>query len=365
MKGFKIEKLIKTNNKSNKLEKMRTNKKILFIIAVLGLMFVLEGCNNAGQSSSGWNWGRKSIETYDDDTPFTMQAHQGNFGLIMRFAKDNPPNRIYYTGQGTPLDVIIELRNQGAHRIEEGYLYLTGYDKNIIQQYRITPSGKTYPISFDLEQVTNFNPEGGYETIEFENTINNWPEGADSYKPIFRASACYRYETVANPVICVDPHPFSSLSEDKPCRVRNSYDFSGQGAPIAVTRIEQDGTEEYLHLRIQVQNMQLRGVVYDEDKYDPYPESEGSCPFSLEYKNINKVDYDEPYFSGTSEDKPRFIECKPDSPVRLVDNKAIIFCKFAMPETDEIYQTPLNIKLHYGYLNYEEIKVDIRNVANT
>lgn len=341
---------------------MSINKKVFFVSVLLIVVLMIAGCT---ESRVGFGWGRKSTEVYDDDTPFTTRAHQGNYGLVLEFAEDNPPRRVFYTGSGTPFNVIIELRNRGAWEITEGYLYLTGYDKNIIQQRIISPSGTTYPISFDIEHVTNFNPQGGYETVEFENTIYNWPPGTDSYRPVFRASACYRYETIANPVICVDPHPFSSMEEDKPCRVRNSYDFTGQGAPIAITKVEQEGTEDYLYLNIEIRNTQLRGVVYDEDKYDPYPETESSCPFSLEYRDINRVDYDAPYFAGTGT-KPELIECKPNSPVRLEDNEATIYCKFAMPAaTDEIYQTPVNIRLHYGYLNYEEIRVDIRDVSDT
>ncbi|NQV08794.1 hypothetical protein HQ529_03005 [Candidatus Woesearchaeota archaeon] len=337
-------------------------EKLVLIGAILTIILFVTGCTT-GDGQTGFGFGSKSSDRFDDDTPFTAQAHQGDDGLALQFAKNNPPTKIYYTSAGTPFNVIVELRNRGAHQIDDAYLYLTGYDKNIIQDTRITPGG-SLPVTFDLEPVTNFNPEGGYETVEVENTILNWPEGTDSYKPTIRASVCYRYETVANPVICIDPHPFSSLSEDKPCRVRNSYDYSGQGAPVAITGVEQEGTEDLLHLKIQVQNMQVRGVVYDEDKYNPDrgPDS-SSCPFNLQYKDINKVDYDDPDFSGSGT-KPQLIECKPDSPIRLVDNKATIFCKFSMPETDEIYQSPVNIRLHYGYLNYEEMSVDIMNVAS-
>ncbi len=343
--------------------KIEMDRRIFLVFLLLAILFIA-GCTGRGP---GFFFRRQSAETRQDDTPFTTQAHQGTLGLEMRFAKNNPPREVFFTGSGTPFTVVVELRNRGATRIENGYLYISGYDKNIIQQTILSPSGANYPIQFDIEPVTNFNPEGGYEIVEFENAIINWPPGTDSYRPVFRASACYQYETVANPVVCIDPHPFSSLIEDKPCRVRNKYDFNGQGAPVAITRVEQEGTEEVVHFRIHIQNMQVRGVVYDKDRYDPSYGSEGSCPFNLKYTDINKIYYDNPtpFFSGDSATKPQLIECKPQSPVRLVDNKAVIFCKFALPDTlEEIYQTPLTITLRYGYLNYEEQQVTIKNVAD-
>lgn len=341
--------------------KIEMDRRIFLVVLLLTILFIA-GCTGRG---SGFNFRRQSAETRDDDTPFTTEAHQGTLGLEMRFAKNNPPRNVFFTGSGTPFTAVIELRNRGATIIENGYLYLSGYDRNIIQQAILSPSGASYPLQFDIDPVTNFNPEGGFETVEFEHTIINWPPGTDSYRPVFRASACYKYETLANPLVCIDPHPFSSLIEDKPCRVRNKYDFNGQGAPIAITRVEQEGTDEVVHFRIQIQNMQIRGVVYDKDRYNPSFGAEGSCPFDLKYRDINRVYYDPPSFAGDPATKPQLIECKPQSPIRLVDNRAIIFCKFALPDTiEEIYQTPLNIRLHYGYLSFIEQQVTIKNVAD-
>lgn len=280
----------------------------------------------------------------------------------MRFTTENPPRTVYYDGPGTPFDVILEVRNRGTHNVVDGYFYLTGYDRNIIQPEIIVPSGQNLPMPFSLDGVTNFNPEGDITTVEFRNTILRWPEGTDSYAPGFRATACYEYRTVANPVVCIDPHPFSSLSEDKPCRVRNILMTGGQGAPIEVTMVEEEATEQYVYFKIHIRNAQAKGVVYDYTRVSP--SSQYSCPFNIQYADINRVHYFEPQWVGNDNFNPRLISCKPDSPLRLVDNKAVIYCKYSIPQgLDEVYQTPLNIVLRYGYMNYEEQRITIKNVA--
>jgi hypothetical protein len=329
------------------------------VLIIISMLTLLAGCSGR----SAWPiFGGKGTQVAQDSTPFTTNVHTGIYGVTMQFATDNPPSTVYYTGQGTPFNIILELRNRGATDITEGYLYLSGYDRNIIQPTIISPRGKNLPMFFTLEGVTNFNPEGEYNTIEFENSILNWPPGKDQLDVKFRADACYKYRTVATPVVCIDPFPYSSLSERKVCRVVNVPMAGGQGGPIQVDLVEEEATEQYVYFRIHISNTQSKGVVFDYQKVNPgYPDS---CPFNIQYTDINKVYYTPPTFVGDNGFNPQLVECTPDSPVRLVSNKATIYCKYLIPSTlKETYQTPLSIVLDYGYNDYEEKTVSIKNVV--
>ncbi|MFC1755445.1 hypothetical protein ACFL96_18990, partial [Thermoproteota archaeon] len=82
-----------------------------------------------------------------------------------------------------------------------------------------------------------------------------------------------------------------------------------------------------------------------------------NCPFELQYGDLDKV-YLEEATLGTG---LRPTECKPSSPIRLVNGQATLFCKFPQP-TGPAFQTPLNIRLVYGYKNSISKQIEVQNL---
>ena len=106
--------------------------------------------------------------------------------------------------------------------------------------------------------------------------------------------------------------------------------------------------------RIHISNVG-GGQVFDTAAYQ-------SCPFNLQYGDLNKV-YVEQVTLGTGQGPGTVpYECKPSNPVRLVNGQATIFCKFAQDSAKPAYQTPLNIKLAYGYKNSIQKQIEIQNL---
>ncbi|MBT5023511.1 hypothetical protein HON01_11875, partial [Candidatus Woesearchaeota archaeon] len=167
--------------------------------------------------------------------------------------------------------------------------------------------------------------------------------------PTFLLTACYKYKTRANPVVCLDTNPTDKLS-DKVCNP-NGASPGSQGAPIAVSSIEQETTPKATYFRIQISNAG-GGVAFDAN-------SIGSCPHLLDYKELNKIRY----YVPTLGEGQAFGECKPDhDKLRLVNGQATIFCKFPHSQQQGAYQTTLNIELEYGYKNSISQQVDIRSI---
>ena len=83
----------------------------------------------------------------------------------------------------------------------------------------------------------------------------NVPFGADKYSPEILVTACYRYKTIADPKVCIDPNPFRAVQERKVCEVRDQSLGGGQGAPVAVTKIEEQVGSDKIHFRIFIQNV--------------------------------------------------------------------------------------------------------------
>jgi hypothetical protein len=281
----------------------------------------------------------------EPDERLAEDVYSGTSGLEMSFVKDSPPSKIYDT---STLSLITELRNKGtADLTGRCFLHLSGFDDSIVQiMNKMQPCGI-------LDAKSQFNPDGGFDTQEF--TANRiWlPEGTDSYKPKFVLTGCYDYETTANPIICIDPNLYSIQPVEQACRVQDVALTGGQGAPVGVTRVDVDMMKDKALFKIYVANLG-RGQVL---RYGLSKTGLGahSCPYNLDYDDLNIVEYDVSMRGG------RLIKCTPElagSRVRLVDEKATIFCTFGF-SGQSAFTTPLNIRLAYGYMDSVTRDVEI------
>ncbi|MBT7903410.1 hypothetical protein HN587_06120 [Candidatus Woesearchaeota archaeon] len=306
---------------------MKLTKRMFLIISILVTSFLLVGCG-------GLNKGNP-----DNPEQSPVYSHTGTEGIVMEFSADTPPQEIYST---TPLIFMVTIKNRGTYDVPSASFYLTGYDPRLInlQPFR--------EVSY-LEGKSQYNSEGGMEILEWESSDIHLQEGTPVYRPKFLLTACYPYETVASPIVCVDPNPTDQLS-DKACTVQNVAAGS-QGAPLAVTSIEQDSTPKGTFFRIHISNSG-NGVVYS-------PTALAACPNNLDFKDLNKVYYENPVLGTNWEG-----DCKPSNDkLRLVNGKATIYCKF--PQTAQAgsaFQTTLSVRLKYGYKNSISRDVAIKNI---
>ena len=159
--------------------------------------------------------------------------------------------------------------------------------------------------------------------------------------------------TIATPLICIDPNPLDTTS-DKACKVQKSYATTSQGAPVAVTAIESEARPTGMYFRIYITNtaggtQQASGTVFKSSVMS-------SCPGGLQYSDLNVMQY-AVSISGTT------LKCEPQNgDIRLVNNKATLFCKYENLQKIAAYQTPIEIKLTYGYKNSISKTVEIENL---
>lgn len=317
------------------------------VVLILIIVF-LSGCQLRGGA----------VETERD----VEMIHKGTQGLGMSFANGMPPDRIYDT---STLDMLVELKNLGTADLDVSncMLYLSGYDRSI--------------VLFDVERQacgnldgkSVFTPEGSIGTAEFNADTILLPYGVDSYSPNFLITACYKYKTIATPVVCVDPNLYSLSPVQRACVVKDETLSGGQGAPVSVDKVEVDMLKDNVLFKIYISNSGAAtttktilgtkttttgktGIVLS-DAVSPVHE----CPYNLEYDDYNVVRY---YVdAGTIS----LVECTPNTPepgtVRLIDNKAVIYCKFDTGMLQSATQIPLTIELDYGYMDYVSKKVEI------
>ncbi len=268
----------------------------------------------------------------------------GSQGLVMDFMNNMPPPRIYDLDE---LRVGIELKNSGAYpssvdgRDFIGKIYLRGFDPS----YIVFREGDWREIDRSLFGKDQYNPEGGYTIMDFTSSIIELPEGVESYRPTLLATACYEYQTIANPVVCIDPNPYSAEVREKVCTVHD-VSLTTQGGPVAVTRVDETIMKDKVQFKIYVQNVG-GGLVVDINQLD-------ACPGNLDYTNLDKVD-----FSGEISGEALY-DCRPESwEINLYNNQGFIICYATKPATGDAYETPLKIQLDYGYMSSISKQVEI------
>ncbi len=304
-------------------------------LLVMVLLMAAISCTSGGGEQSGIK--------IDND------FRKGTDGLTMRFLPDLPPTTVFNTH---PLTVMIEYRNSGAYTIDQGNIYLSGYDSNYLN------FGSSQHSITGLEGKSITNPNGIYREIaEFTASsvdVQNI-ENIDSFSQIIRGTACYIYHTDAYPIVCMDPTAGRGTSNQKICTVHSVSLSGGQGAPVAVTNVEQEmagnrnGGARVI-FKIGIKNMG-KGTVFSASR------GVSNCHTDLSYTDVDVVDVDSVSFSGTQ------MDCRP-SQVRLDNGVGTIICMAdgSFGNGVDAYTTPLEISLAYGYRESIERSVNIVNL---
>jgi len=269
-------------------------------------------------------------------------AHIGVKGVTFEFIKNNPPDIVF---TGSPLDIIVELKNEGAAPVIGGTIYLSGYDSRM---FNIQPQYAT----FDLEGRTKFNTYGGYDTKEFSSDNIYLPQGTDTLDQPFQVSICYRYRTEARIPVCVDPNPISVL-ENEICDVKKPvFVGGGQGGPVAVTAVKEEAAPGQVNFLITIAD---QGTNPGDTVVDQF--SLSRCPSPLKYNDVDTVQYSVRMQGADG-------TCKPESKARLANKQGTIYCTFQLTDsTSSAYTSVLEINLDYGYLSQKSKTVKVKSLT--
>lgn len=297
-------------------------KKSVLIISVLSLLLLVACQPTAPQSR---------------EEAFVREFRVGNQGLSLRFVPNLPPQRLF---SGEAFGALVEIENRGTYIVggPGDKVHLAGFDPTIITG--ISSFGEQIPL---LEGRTQYLPQGGLGSISFEGVTRLLQ---DRYPVTLIASACYGYETRAFANVCIDPNPYAPRVRQRVCVPQNVGLGGGQGAPIAVNRVEVLASPGITRFKIHVQNVGGGEVFRQGTQYlakcSPY--SEG-----IAYDEIDYVELTDVIVSGVSLKH----SCKPldRGHIRLNKGVGMAFCEFALPRGAAAYMTPVTIVLRYGYRN--------------
>lgn len=283
-----------------------------------------------------------------DGEPREVNYRTGTQGIELEFPTDTP-DELYENDPNSKM--VIQIRNMGAFPQHDGgehlygWIWVGGFDKNILdlrfEENRLRDE--------ELEGKSQYNPRGGYSAAVLRGPVFNLPDGMELYEPRLLVTATYYYETLANPVVCIDPEPGSTYVREKVCNVNDPISVSSQGAPIAVTSIEQHATHDNALFRIYIKNVG-KGLVIDEYDVDQNP-NYGYDLDSMNYVTLKDINIG----------NERMTECRPGigDRIKLIDDEGYVFCRFSTSGRMEAYTSSLNIQLGYGYTSSIERSMKI------
>ena len=329
---------------------------------------------------------------------------RGSDGLVMSFLQNAPQERYVIGSAPEGIAIAIDVWNKGAHPDENakplggitsekelfttrGRISISGFDKNIITMQK---GYKDYKDFLDndvyLPAASPLNPRGGLSTVEFKGTINANNIIVNKYEPTILVTACYPYFTTATPTVCIDPFPFDTRQE-KVCNI-GSQNVELQGAPIAVTKIDEEASSGKIRFKITIENVgkgdviwsnqesNLRALIYRCSPAGDQPkpavdDSKKILSRILDREDFDKVQLDEVSIAGIDllKDKKTCTPFADDKSniVRLFDGKGFVICTLdtsSIKDFQSAFTTPISIKLRYVYRSTISKKISIQKIDN-
>jgi len=280
-------------------------------------------------------------------TPTTTNYRTGTEGIYMRFLPNAPPSRVY---EGNGIQFMIEIQNRGAYPQDggsfEGYLVFSGPT-----DAAINVGSKTQNIPSDLMGRSYVFPDGGITTVSFEDNDVRVPGDAEKYTAPVVVTACYKYQTLASPTVCIDPDPYTIVNTVKACRVQENVPISGgQGGPVVVSRIEQHMSENEAIFRIWFRNAGYGQVVKKTSL-------QKCVSGDLELEDVDRINV----YVSTPSLGPG--DCTPSGEVQLVNGQGLMTCRFSMTGIGgSAFTEQMRILIDYAYSQSIRTQVDIINV---
>lgn len=232
-------------------------------------------------------------------------------------------------------DVYVDIKNTGTFDIVDGTLTFITED-----QYLIPLAERMR--KFSLEGKSQFNPKGGFDQVNFRVKNTGILPQFESYQPDLIFRACYKYSTIASAQVCIDPD-IANLNPRKTCRALPIVLSGGQGAPVAVTRIEPymvpEGDQVRPVFAVYVQNLGTGTVVTTQGA--ELACTGGGGPLLTNNATVHVSIQN------------RELKCAP-SPVRIdVGKESRFICErqdMLFGSASGTFSTILSIQLDYGYV---------------
>tara|TARA_Y100000310_G_C20636334_1_gene791357 strand:+ start:233 stop:1147 length:915 start_codon:yes stop_codon:yes gene_type:complete len=197
-------------------KKKKMSKRIFLrerVIVLLVISFFLVSCGGSGPSGP---------------TAASYNFKQGTITPQLKLLENNPPKQIY---PNSNFNIVVGVENVQAYDIENVILRLVGIDDMFFQFYNL--EGR---ISL-LEGKSLLNPPGGKHFFEFNGQSKELFQNAKTNKNNYFVKLSYDSTLDFSDTLCINSNLYDTY--DSGCKVDPKKSYSGQGAPITVTQVEE------------------------------------------------------------------------------------------------------------------------------
>lgn len=321
--------------------------KIIILIVMIVLLVI--GCKGGGNG-----------------TPITdINIYQGTEGLTLEFLQNMPAEKLL---ENEPFSIGLLIKNKGAFDInipEEGAVINKGDKPNnglisisVEEDYMVPVNYGEESELIELKGKSRYNIKGEQIIKRFDTKTKLIDPRSEAHTSAIYATACYRYQTKAVADVCVDTDIYNTKPGEKTCGMK-TITLTSQGAPIAVTKIEQGIITKAIEGKDYVFPQFL---IYIQNKGNGQVINQTKVKEACSASGIKKEDLNRLNMEAMLNDKPLFCEIKP---LRLIDEEDYVRC--GMYDKDKTEQenvaegngydksmvnsffTPIKIVLDYGY----------------
>lgn len=320
------------------------------LICLLIISLILVSC---GGSSRGGNT--------------DVKLQKGTKGLSIEFLENGLPKDVIGTNN---FFLSLILQNEGFHDIEEGLLILNlerdlmeleewDLSNDLTQKY-----GDIVAFNLKGKSLINLNGEKQIARAVIKTRgINYSLEKIESRIGII---ACYAYSTIFSETICIDTDPQGLNIVQKTCNVKDISSSGGQGAPVAITKVDQkiipSRSKDNVGVQFTIFAKNVgKGIITDNRRYD-----EICLGQDVQKEDYNSITLSRFQFSGYeyAVGKDYEIECLPN-PMEKTKEGYVTRCTLkdenSIPKSKLTFETQLVIELEYGYHDKLSGKIDVIN----
>lgn len=267
----------------------------------------------------------------------------GSQGIVPGFeAMGVVENGIQTIWEGESFPLAVNTKNKGEEDIAPGNLKVTL--KGISMQDLTGVGEGAKQNSNTIEKVSDVNPDGGEETVNFGDAKYAVPITGRSYDLNIYADVVYRYATfVAIPQVCFN----GDQSDTTICTVDEAKTVFSSGAPVLVkTAEEKPAGTGIIALLFNVENVGGGHSTIPGQEFDPRFDQ-------ISYVLTPQSEVDR--WDCTSGGKT--------NEAKLVDEKATVRCKLkdtAKLSQDTLYTKQIGLKITYDYKNLISTQLRIK-----
>ena len=294
-----------------------------------------------------------------------VDVRVGFNGLLLEFLKNTPPQKLF---EDDVFPVIIKVRNNGAYSLEkdEKAILSLGIEKDYTKKIELLVAGKVQSAgignaaTFNLEGKSKINTKGEEEVISYNIQAGKVDPQSEFHASTVIATLCYPYQTILDTTVCVDTDISNLRPGKKACKAQDLILNNGQGAPIAIAKIEVNMLPAEVDEKNQPRKIKPQFLIFIENK------GQGTaikkevvkdfCTKSdTSHENLNRV-----YVSAKLSNEE--LDCTPKEKessnekqalVKLKDKKELVRCTLekekSIQSSLDPYLSPLRIELNYGY----------------